>query len=291
MLNNDENNVILIEDSDSDTDSSEVEILEDHDNKPRNLSKNDGLTMLTSDYQDVLEEINKDLGISNNLIGLHDTSFAEPELTIEEVFSLPNLGLPNFLTTPDAPMHDYKDDYEKIVEENRNMMNSLKETLECPVCLTIVRSSPVPSCYNGHIVCSSCWNLTHLCPLCRVNLHNNENCFSQTANTLLDLVTLSCQYEDEGCSFQGKKTEVERHQQDCLFRHIGQEQEAVSGCSARGCHVGKMKMMGEKKTVGRRIRAITPRLTCDYCNKNFSRRYFNRHMCVNGVMYIDRNLA
>ena len=247
MLNNDENNVILIEDSDSDTDSSEVEILEDHDNKPRNLSKNDGLTMLPSEYQDVLEEINKDLGIFNNLT--HDTSLAEPELQI----SLPNLGLPNFLTTPDAPMHDYKDDYEKIVEENRNLMNSLKETLECPVCLTMVRSSPVLSCYNGHIVCSSCWNLTHLCPLCRVNLHNNEKCFSQTANTLLDLVTLSCQYEDEGCSFQGKKTEVERHQQDCLFRHIGQEQEAVSGCSALGCHVGKM--------------------------------------CVNGVMYIDRNLA
>ena len=163
-----------------------------------------------------------------------------PECTETSVLSIPvlNLILPDSLPTSDAPTKDYKPDYDKLVEESRNLMNSLKATLECPVCLCMVRSSPVPSCYNGHIVCSSCWNRTHLCPLCRVKLHETEKCFSQTANKLLELVSIPCRFENEGCSFQGRKTMVEQHQQDCLFRHVGQEQEAVAGCPTFGCRVG-----------------------------------------------------
>ena len=209
LLARSENEIIVIEDSDSENDPSEVEIITTSNNEPINLSVNGGTSTefpvltFTSDYQDVLEEINKDLGISNSVIQT-DTSMLETEIRIEDVFSIPalNLSPPDPQPTPDTPKQDYKHDYDKLVEENRNLMNSLKTILECPVCLTMVRSSPVPSCHNGHIVCTSCWNMTHLCPLCRVKLHETEKCFSQPANTLLQLVMLPCLYEDEGCSFQ-----------------------------------------------------------------------------------------
>ena len=183
-------------------------------------------------------------------------------------------------------------------------MNSLKTILECPVCLTMVRSSPVPSCHNGHIVCTSCWNMTHLCPLCRVKLHETEKCFSQPANTLLQMVTVPCLYEDEGCTFQGKKTEVEQHQQNCLFKHFNQEKETLTGCPVTGCRIGKQKKLDKKKIGTRpiegglsarqeaRLSAPTtsaPRRHCDDCNRDFSRRYFTRHVCSQGVTHQAQN--
>ena len=176
---------------------------------------------------------------------------------------------------------------EQLVEQNRILMNSLNNILECPVCLTMVRTSPMPSCHNGHIMCSSCWNLTHLCPLCRVKLHETEKCFSQTANTLLQLVTLPCQYQDEGCSFQGKKSEVEEHQHHCVFGDFSKQEKTLTICPAPGCRVGQKTVL--KKGVKTRNRQLRVEMSTrsspsrrhrEHCNRNFSRGYFNRHICT-----------
>ena len=173
------------------------------------------------------------------------------ELQIVEVFSLQEVK-----STPEAPEQDNKDDYEKLVEQNRILMNSLNNILECPVCLTMVRTSPVPSCHNGHIMCSSCWNLTHLCPLCRVKLHETEKCFSQTANTLLQLVTLPCQYQDEGCRAMGSREQMEQHARECMFKVFSQEEDLSSECPASGCGVGKQKKREKKKNIRGRISLV-----------------------------------
>eukprot|EP00092_Neocalanus_flemingeri_P105605 GFUD01135394.1.p1 GENE.GFUD01135394.1~~GFUD01135394.1.p1 ORF type:complete len:301 (-),score=74.48 GFUD01135394.1:114-1016(-) len=277
---NGENEVIMIDDSDEDieVDPAEVEIIADCNNQPSNSGINYGFStecpMQSHDYQDVLnvlEEINKDLEL-------------EPQ--IEDMFSIPTLSLSlhDPQPVPDSPKQDYKHDNDKLVEENKNLMNSLKAILECPVCLTMVRSSPVPSCYNGHIVCSSCWNMTHLCPMCRVKMHETEKCFSQTANSLLQLVTLPCQYEEEGCSYKGKKVEVEQHQQNCLFKDVCPK-EPLGKCPTPGCRIGQEKNIEKNKSAIDRMTApraptiSAPRLHCDNCNRDFSRRYFNRHVC------------
>ena len=133
-------------------------------------------------------------------------------------------------------------------------MSSLKKILECPVCLTIVRTAPVPTCHSGHIVCPSCWNLTHLCPLCRVKLHESEKCFSQTANTLLQLVILPCQYQDEGCSARGASQEMENHGKECIFRTLEHDLGTPSGCSTPGCAIGRKRRVKSKIVFGSRFR-------------------------------------
>eukprot|EP00090_Calanus_glacialis_P035528 TRINITY_DN60641_c0_g1_i1.p1 TRINITY_DN60641_c0_g1~~TRINITY_DN60641_c0_g1_i1.p1 ORF type:complete len:318 (-),score=87.86 TRINITY_DN60641_c0_g1_i1:96-1049(-) len=295
-----ENDVIVIEDSDSDTDIEiEFERVEEGSNHPIGFSRgmNMGFPLLVSDYHDVLEEINKDLGISNNMMEFSSNMFGK-ELPSEEVFSIepPSLNLQEPHST-EAPKQDYKHDYDKLVEQNRILMNSLNNILECPVCLTMVRTSPVPSCHNGHIMCSSCWNLTHLCPLCRVKLHETEKCFSQTANTLLQLVTLPCQYQDEGCRAMGSREEMGQHAKECMFRIDDQDPKTPTECSTPGCSIGRKKKVDKKGVLGirsissmsiRRNVAASPRRHCDDCNKDFSRSYFNRHTCTHSHSALHR---
>jgi hypothetical protein len=99
----------------------------------------------------------------------------DPADIFYSVFSIPALNQ----SLPDGPNREYKHKYDELVDENRHFMNALTKILEGPVCLIMVKTSPVLSCHNGHIVCTSCWNMTHLCPLCRVKLHETEKCFSQ----------------------------------------------------------------------------------------------------------------
>ena len=294
MLARAESDIIVIEDSDSDmeVDLTDIEIID----QPVNLSLNNGSSeefpTMISDYHDVLEEIEKDLGISTNISEKDKIAIFASELQIEEVFSLQEVN-----STQEAPEQDYKHDYEKLVEQNRILMNSLNNILECPVCLTIVRTSPVPSCHNGHIMCSSCWNLTHLCPLCRVKLHETEKCFSQTLNTLLQLVTLPCQYQDEGCKAMGSREQMEEHGKECMFRIDDQNPKIPTECSTPGCSIGRKKKVDKKGVLGfrsissmsiRRNVAASPRRHCDDCNKDFSRSYFNRHTCTHSHSALRR---
>ena len=97
--------------------------------------------------------------------------------------------------------------------------------------------------------------------------------------------------------FQGKITEVEQHQEICLLRHFVDQPcpvAGLAGCPVAGCPVGKQKTL-EKKKVRKRIRLVrtgmsfpplstttstsTQRRHCDHCDRDFSRKYFNRHVC------------
>lgn len=51
-------------------------------------------------------------------------------------------------------------------------MQGVAQLLECPICLDTVRR-PIFQCTNGHLLCSSCRNKTHQCPVCRISLVNN----------------------------------------------------------------------------------------------------------------------
>ena len=47
---------------------------------------------------------------------------------------------------------------------------SIKEELECPVCLDVPESLPIYQCLHGHIICNSCYPKLNNCPVCRVIL-------------------------------------------------------------------------------------------------------------------------
>ena len=121
-----QNGVIVIEESDSDTDIEiEFENIIQNNKEPINLSRSQHIEFpqLTSDYQDVLEEINKDLGITNNL-ELNSGMF-ENENQVEQAFQIlsPNLRIQDL-----EPKQDYKHAYETLVEKNNSLMSSLKSS-------------------------------------------------------------------------------------------------------------------------------------------------------------------
>ena len=54
-------------------------------------------------------------------------------------------------------------------------MPSLEDEFTCPVCLMLPRSSPVPQCPAGHIVCGTCFAELDpvICPTCRTPMRND----------------------------------------------------------------------------------------------------------------------
>ena len=140
MLARAESDIIVIEDSDSDmeVDLTDIEIIDQPVDLSLNIGSSEDFPTMISDYHDVLEEIEKDLGISTNISEKDNIAIFASELQIEEVFSLQEVK-----STREAPNQDFKHDYEKLVEQNRILMNSLNNILECPMCLSMVRTSPV----------------------------------------------------------------------------------------------------------------------------------------------------
>ena len=43
----------------------------------------------------------------------------------------------------------------------------IRDLLECPVCMEIIKSVPVYQCANGHVICMDCIEQLHNCPICR----------------------------------------------------------------------------------------------------------------------------
>ena len=45
----------------------------------------------------------------------------------------------------------------------------IRDLLECPVCMEIIKSVPVYQCINGHVICMDCIKELNSCPICRNN--------------------------------------------------------------------------------------------------------------------------
>ena len=46
------------------------------------------------------------------------------------------------------------------------LMRSMREHLECPVCVSVPRGT-IFQCNNGHILCQECHEKVEACPTCR----------------------------------------------------------------------------------------------------------------------------
>lgn len=115
------------------------------------------------------------------------------------------------------------------------LVKELQSSLECPVCFTIIRTSPVNSCSNGHLICLSCLTRCHVCPVCRVPCHAVPPCYSQLANRIIDLIPLPCANSERGCPEVAGRAEIEIHHLVCP---LGVVEDRSGGCSDIGCTVG-----------------------------------------------------
>ena len=57
----------------------------------------------------------------------------------------------------------------KTTEDPKEIIKFIKELLECPVCLTKIKSIPIFQCTNGHVTCKDCIPKCDSCPECRSN--------------------------------------------------------------------------------------------------------------------------
>jgi len=115
---------------------------------------------------------------------------------------------------------------EKIYEEREDLNSSkrkmmkekklvqlVKDKLECPVCLEVPRSRPVPVCPNGHLVCKNCKTVS--CPTCRADMGGGK---SLLALTIIENIEHSCKFDlcEENHSFE----EIEQHEAVCEHRSV-----------------------------------------------------------------------
>ena len=111
----------------------------------------------------------------------------------------------------------------------QDLIDDLRELVECIVCLCTPESAPIYQCVNGHVMCKGCYrNVKYKseedtkdtnCPLCRVSIGGSE-IRSLIAEKTLEKLPLKCRYEKYGCPIELQKTELENHLISCIYRPI-----------------------------------------------------------------------
>ena len=99
---------------------------------------------------------------------------------------------------------------EREVRGEEDLLRYLQSLIECPVCLTTIRSSPVTNaalgavaahhntclqvlcCPSGHIICRGCKAQLVDCPVCRIRYPANLQLVSHTAAGIIDRIPHPC---------------------------------------------------------------------------------------------------
>ena len=69
----------------------------------------------------------------------------------------------------------------------------IRDLLECPVCMELIKSVPVYQCANGHVICMDCIEKLNNCPICRNDSELRRNLKLENIVQRLDGI----QYENE----------------------------------------------------------------------------------------------
>jgi len=112
---------------------------------------------------------------------------------------------------------NYKDQAEKhkgLAKKQEDFVQLLRDKVECPVCLDVPRTFPIPVCPNGHVVCTKC--VKKECPTCRVKMWYGK---STLAVAIIENIDHEC--EHEGCQDRFQFWELESHGKTCDYRLVG----------------------------------------------------------------------
>lgn len=104
---------------------------------------------------------------------------------------------------------------EVSAKPERELISSMKDLIECPVCLTLMYPS-IHQCCNGHTVCVKCKaRVGDSCPTCRQEL-GNIRCLA--LEKVAELLDLSCKFHDFGRQDIFSYHDRLCHEQICSFR-------------------------------------------------------------------------
>jgi len=97
--------------------------------------------------------------------------------------------------------------------KQKHLLQQIKDKIECPVCMDLPRSGPVPVCPNGHFVCKKCKRDS--CPSCRIAMGMGE---SLLASTILENIEHKCRFMD--CNVNLPPKAIEKHETACSQRTV-----------------------------------------------------------------------
>lgn len=114
---------------------------------------------------------------------------------------------------------------QQINESYTTKMNSINESIRCPVCCSPMHSGII-NCRNGHSICISCYKQiqcqSNKCPMCKeqyfcCKISMNRN---YCMESIIDKLPLPCKNTDYGCKeiLSGKQRYV--HYQLCEYTPI-----------------------------------------------------------------------
>jgi len=112
-----------------------------------------------------------------------------------------------------AKLVDKVSSHEQLLTKQKELIAKLVDKVECPVCLDIPRTGPVPVCPNGHVVCTEC--KAESCPTCRTAMGTGK---SLLAVTVLDNIDHGCKFDD--CNKSFALGEIEEHEAVCPHRTV-----------------------------------------------------------------------
>ena len=138
-------------------------------------------------------------------------------------------------------LYYYYPSLKKITETNDKIVAEIQSLLECPVCLTIPRDLPIPSCPSGHIVCQTCRSKVLNCPTCRQKMSKRNR--NTLAGSIIEQMEHMCRHD--GCEMKLKLQKIKIHEQHCPHEFINL---TTSG-------INKERTL---KTVNFKIRRTTP---------------------------------
>jgi len=119
--------------------------------------------------------------------------------------------------------HQHKIEVEALrnqMADQKHLIEQLKGKIECPVCMEIPRSGPVPVCPNGHFVCKKCKTLN--CPTCRTRIGDGK---SYLAQMILENIEHKCRFVE--CQLLFPLGNLDHHEKVCPHR--------VVSCPAADC--------------------------------------------------------
>ncbi|XP_022744426.1 E3 ubiquitin-protein ligase SINAT5-like isoform X2 [Durio zibethinus] len=107
------------------------------------------------------------------------------------------------------------DPTQTATKPNVTVSSSVRELLECPVCLNAMYP-PIHQCLNGHTLCSGCKPRVHnRCPTCRHELGNIRCLALEKVAASLEL---PCKYQSFGCSGIYPYYSKLKHESQCSCR-------------------------------------------------------------------------
>ena len=96
----------------------------------------------------------------------------------------------------------------------------LKTHLSCTVCMDLLTNPYSTEC--GHTFCKSCilnWTKsTPSCPVCRKSLKTIKH--ATIIQNIIDDMQVYCVHKEKGCSWSGKKSEIQKHLNVCSLQTV-----------------------------------------------------------------------